>query len=480
MLWRSLLFLAAIPALTSCADDTPSAITVSVIGGPAKAGDPNRRKLDAPAQVMAGALLQGLVQFDAKGEIEPALAERWLVTDDGLSYIFRIRRSTWSDGSPVTAAQVAASLRASLSAANRNPIRPLFGQVREILPMTESVVELRLKEPQDELLALLADPHMVISHRGRGTGPYRLHRSYPVAKILRPVVPPLAPEVEEETLKRNERRVRGESSDMAVARFAMGNAALVLGGDFANAPLAQAAGTQERALRIDPVRGIFGLVPVRRTGPAGNAEVRQALAMAVDRADLIRRFGMPGWAAAETLMPGPIDTFIEAKPDWTALSLSERQARARALIARQDQPVQITVDLPAGPGSRLLFARLAADWRRIGVETQRASPSRQADFALIDQVAPTANAAWYLLPFACTDRGPCSAEARNALSVARRATREERARLFAEADQAIADAQLFIPLARPLRWSLVAPQLIGFSENMTGHHPLNRLGRSTN
>lgn len=472
----ALFSLVILSALTSCSGAPPAAITVSVIGGPAKAGDPNRRLLDPPALVMTGALLQGLVQFDAKGEIEPALAERWLVTDDGLSYIFRIRRATWSDGSPVTAAQVAASLRASLNPGSRNPIRPLFGQIREILPMTESVVELRLKEPQDGLLALLADPHMAISRKGRGTGPYRLFRSYPRAKILRPVLPPLAPEVSEETLKRNERRVRGEGAAMAVARFAVGNAALVLGGDFTNAPLAQAAGTQARALRIDPVRGIFGLVPARREGPAGDASVRRAMAMAINRAELIRRFGMPGWTATEALMPGPIDSFIEAKPDWAALPLAERQARARALINEQGRPVRITLALPSGPGARLLFAQLAGDWRRIGIEASLAPPGKPADFTLIDRVAPTTHASWYLLPFACTGRGPCSAEARNALSIAQRANREERARLFAEADQAIADAQMFIPLARPLRWSLVAPQLTGFAENGTGHHPLNRLG----
>jgi ABC-type transport system substrate-binding protein len=74
----------------------------------------------------------------------------------------------------------------------------------------------------------------------------------------------------------------------------------------------------------------------------------------------------------------------------------------------------------------------------------------------------------------------CSAATRDALSIAKRANKAERARLYAEADRAIMAEQLYIPLARPLRWSLVAPQLTGFAANVTGHHPLNTLASARN
>ena len=212
--------------ISGCSDSNQGTITLSVIGGEARAGNPNRQTLDAPALAMTGALMQGLVQFDAQGEIEPALAERWMVTDDGLSYIFRIRRTAWSDGAPVTAAHVAKSLRTSIAASSRNPLKPMLGTVREILPMTESVLEIRLSEPQADLLSLLADPRMAIIHKGRGTGPYRLHRSFPSAKLLRPVLPPGAIDTSEEAARKGERRIRGETAARAVARFSIGNAAL--------------------------------------------------------------------------------------------------------------------------------------------------------------------------------------------------------------------------------------------------------------
>jgi oligopeptide transport system substrate-binding protein len=49
-----------------------------------------------------GMMFDGLVRiFDNK--IEPALAESWDVSDDGLTYTFHLRDSKWADGQPVTA-----------------------------------------------------------------------------------------------------------------------------------------------------------------------------------------------------------------------------------------------------------------------------------------------------------------------------------------------------------------------------------------
>lgn len=49
-----------------------------------------------------GIMFEGLVRiFDNK--IEPALAESWDISDDGLTYTFHLRDSKWADGKPVTA-----------------------------------------------------------------------------------------------------------------------------------------------------------------------------------------------------------------------------------------------------------------------------------------------------------------------------------------------------------------------------------------
>lgn len=54
---------------------------------------------------------EGLVRYNDKLEIEPALAESWTVADDGVTWRFKLRQGvTFHDGSPFTADDVLASL----------------------------------------------------------------------------------------------------------------------------------------------------------------------------------------------------------------------------------------------------------------------------------------------------------------------------------------------------------------------------------
>ena len=72
-------------------------------------------KLDPPAMtsqegfIATTALYEGLVKYKANStDIEPALAEKWDVSADGLSYVFHLRPNVkFHDGSPLTAEAVA-------------------------------------------------------------------------------------------------------------------------------------------------------------------------------------------------------------------------------------------------------------------------------------------------------------------------------------------------------------------------------------
>ena len=63
-------------------------------------------RLSPGAQALRAATGAGLVALDEKGEVVPALADRWIVTDDGLSFIFRLRDGTWPDKRELTAESV--------------------------------------------------------------------------------------------------------------------------------------------------------------------------------------------------------------------------------------------------------------------------------------------------------------------------------------------------------------------------------------
>src|SRR5687768_4795483 len=52
---------------------------------------------------IAGDMIVGLTTEDAKGNPIPGAAESWEVSQDGLTWTFRLRDHSWSDGVPVTA-----------------------------------------------------------------------------------------------------------------------------------------------------------------------------------------------------------------------------------------------------------------------------------------------------------------------------------------------------------------------------------------
>jgi oligopeptide transport system substrate-binding protein len=53
------------------------------------------------------AIFEGLMSYDPEtAEPVPGLAESWEVSEDGTVYTFKLRKTTWSDGVPITAQTV--------------------------------------------------------------------------------------------------------------------------------------------------------------------------------------------------------------------------------------------------------------------------------------------------------------------------------------------------------------------------------------
>ncbi len=468
----------AILALAACdRADRNAPVTMSVIGGPLKLVDPNKATPDKASALLLGATAQGLIAFDAEGQIEPALAERWIMTDDGLSLIFRIRRAQWAGGGEVTARQVVVRLKAALARGSRNRLKPLFGSVVSIVPMTGHVIEMRLRRPDPDMLQLLAQPDMALFdvRPARGTGPYRIHSMRENVTRLRPI--DAIEDEDGEVSERDDVRVRAEAASLAVARFAARDAALVTGGTIADLPLARAARQPASQFQLDPAYGLFGLAVSARSEALASFEVRRALAMAIDRERLVQLSGVASWRPAYAILPVQLDSAAPpAALEWVQLDLDARRARARAYLAAADPLPRLRVAMPPGPGSRLLFAAIAADWRRIGVTARMVGPRDAADLRLIDEVAPQSSALWYFERLSCARDLPCDTVADLALKTAIAAdSTDTRRSALAETDAAMASNQPFIPLALPLRWSLVSPNLTGWRQSAFAIHPLKHL-----
>jgi oligopeptide transport system substrate-binding protein len=473
----------ALPALAAgCDRASDGVVEVVVIDGKPQLVDPQRGELTPSQSVLIANAAQGLVRFDARGQIEPGLAETWNVSDDGLSYIFRLANTQWPNGRAVTAEQVARMLRRLIGPSSRNSLKDSFGSVDEIVAMTDRVIEIRLNQPRPHLLQLLAQPQMGLVYQGHGTGPFSIDPGSGgegAVRLTREVVT-----ADEERSEREELDLAGADVEQAVRAFAAGDADLVLGGTFADLPFAQEASLPRRALHFDPVSGLFGLAPARTTGLAADSEVRRLLSAAIDREALVAAMAVPGLLPRTTVLEPGLDNIPDpVLPEWAATQLIERRpelvAEARRLFADLDSPV-VRIALPEGPGSEILLDRLSQDWGAIGLKVERAESGR-ADFRLVDKVAPASSASWFLRQFRCEVARLCNEQVDTILEGAQTTPiLAQRSALLAEASKQIDELQLFIPIAAPIRWSLVSSRISGFAGNPFAIHTLTGLEQRLN
>jgi peptide/nickel transport system substrate-binding protein len=474
----ALLLLCALSLATgSCHEQPRGALKAVVIGAAPRLRDPSLGPLPPADAVLLASVAQGLVRFDANGNIVPGLAERWNVSEDGLGYIFRIASAKWPDGEQITAQQIARLLKRQLAERSRNPLRDSLGAIEDVVAMTDRVIEIQLLAPRPTLLSLLAQPELAILRGSSGTGPFTAVSTGGPGGEVR-----LSREInngDEGQLEREEVLLAGAPAGAAITDFAASKTDLLLGGTFADLPLARQVQLPRGALRFDPASGLFGFVPMRAGGLLDNPEVRQLLAQAIDRGNLIGALGVPDLAPRATLLEPGLDGMPPPlAPAWIGTPLGDRIAALRSQSDRllgKNKPM-IKVFLPAGPGADLLFQEIRRDWGAIGISVERAQRPTEADFALVDEVAPSTSASWFVRRFRCEVTPVCDQQADELMEAARQSpVPAQRYALLVQAADRIDEAELFIPITAPVRWSLVSARVQNFAGNRYARHTLTGL-----
>ncbi|MGI4877971.1 MAG: ABC transporter substrate-binding protein [Janthinobacterium lividum] len=504
---RALLLVPAVAvAVAACSGsgsgDGGATLRMDVVGDPYADGSAAHRTIVAATQ-------QGLVTFDAAGQVVPGLATSWRISDDGLSVIFRLRPARWTDGRAVTANDVVAVFRRVIAPGSRNPMKPYLASLEHgaaILAGTspatalgveapvDNVVEIRLAGAMPELLQLLAQPELAIVRAGPrppAIGPFRLGDAG-----VRPIPLRRSPTYHAAT----DVTLGGvdllpvDDPGAAIARFARDRTDVVTGSGLAGFGDARLLAASQ-ALRVEPEWGVYGyLVNVRR-GPLADPAVRRALAMAIDRDDLgSRLFGVALAPVVGLVPPGLPSERTPAEPGWAIQPPAVRLDLARQLLATAGftaaNPLALVVSLPTGREHMLVAAEVAADWARLGVKISIAqrSPAAHAlavamgdyDLALVERSVAVDSPLFFLVPFTCamaTPAGPCST-ADDALLAVATATADpaRRAAALALAEAAMVADTPMIALFAPVRWSLVARRVTGWTDNAAGQHPPGRLG----
>src|SRR5579859_1721373 len=82
---------------------------------------------DLPSIAAIDMVFTGLVQLNDNLQVEPQLASSYSVSSDGLTWTFHLRPNLhFSDGTPLTSADVAYSIDRALQPATKSPVAPAY------------------------------------------------------------------------------------------------------------------------------------------------------------------------------------------------------------------------------------------------------------------------------------------------------------------------------------------------------------------
>lgn len=350
--------------------------------------------------------------------------------------------------------------------------------------MAGRVIEIRLSSAMPDLLQLLAQPELGLKHGEGESGPMTLVRRNDLDSLL--MKPPEArgePESEDWQNDVRTLRVIGMDSGEAMKRFDNGEVELVLGGRLGELPMVDIGPLSRGTIRLDPAIGLFGLQVRTARGMLASDEVREGIAMALDRTALLAQFNIGGWVpTTRVVSPGLPDDPGLIPERWQGQSLEDLRATAAARVSRwrttddnaTDESKQMRVLLPRNEGFDMLYRELARQLATIGITLARADDVRDADLVLVDRVARYAAPRWFLNQFQCSlDRGMCSEEMDILLADALdEDDPQRRGYLLAEAEAALTLANVYIPFGSPIRWSLVRGTVNGYAPNRWAFHPL--------
>lgn len=496
---RSFLTLSGTALLAACGNGSDGAVQIALIGEE-DAVFTQTLALTEGAQHVRAATQSGLVAFNADGETVPALAERWIVTEDGLSFIFRLRDTQWPDGSAMTGQSARAALLEAIAQLEGTSLAQDLAPIEEVRAMAGRVIEIRLTTPEPYLLQILSQPELALRRAGgeSGTGPMVLSRvaqssgedERMFARLdFKPPLERGLPMDEEWQDDVRQLELTVAPGAEAIALFDEGEVELVLGGDLGSLPIVETGPLSTGTLRLDSTFGLFGLQVRDDTGLLGNGGVREGLAMAIDREELLALYNVGGWEpTTRPVSPGlPSDPGLVAER-WQDMEIEDRRSEAAARISawrRQfdegdiSQPVPMTLALEEGPGWDILLNSLAEQLAGIGIALERADTAAEADLVLIDRLARYPAPRWFLNQFNCSlRRGLCSEEVDALVSEAVAQTDPvTRATLMAQAEAEFTLENVYIPIGSPLRWSLARGTVDGFVANRNAFHPLPSLAQ---
>ena len=252
--------------------------------------DPHKA-LSAGTKEVLFNIFEGLVKLDKDGNLVPAVAESYQISEDGMVYTFTLREGVkFHDGSFVTADDIVYSIKRSAGMLEpKDPtviVESALSVVSDVVATDEKTIEVRLKKVETELLPYLTcyivpKDYNDLDTKPIGTGPFKFVSYTPLQSLVleknKDYYLSGVPYLDQVTFKIS------SNTDSAFMELQAGNIDIL-------PYITDAQATQLPTgyhLEAGPMNLIQGLFINNAVAPFDNKLVRQALSFAVDRQAVI-------------------------------------------------------------------------------------------------------------------------------------------------------------------------------------------------
>ena len=365
------LALAVTTALAGAAMAQPTEVRIGVALEPPTL-DPTAGAAEAIDIVVYQNVFEGLTRIDENGAVQPGLAESWTISEDGLTYTFKLHEGvTFHDGTSFDAEDVKFTFERILDENSANAHREFFTPITSITVIDPLTVELQLERQIGRFLfdlgrgdAVIVAPESADNNANEpiGTGPFAFVQWDKGSRVVLEAYGPYW----------GEPAHLSRASYLFISDTATMTNALLAGdidgtNNFGQEALGVFEGNPQFNILVGSTEGETILGTNNRKAPFNDLKVRQAMAHALDRQAIIDGatygYGTPIGSAFAPHNPYYVDLTDTYPFDLDA---------AKALLAEAGYPdgFSATLKLPPVAYARLSGQIIASQFAKVGIRLE--------------------------------------------------------------------------------------------------------------
>jgi oligopeptide transport system substrate-binding protein len=465
-------------------------------------------------------IFEGLVVPSSKAEPLPGAAESWTISEDGLTYTFKMRQgATWSDGSPVSAEDFVYSWQRLVNPATASDYAYFLDPVKGAKELREG------KEKDFSLLGAKAVDAQTFVVTLNNPTPYFLqslmHQStYPVPKAAvekygkewtKPgnIITNGAFTVAEWVPQGHIKLVKNakfhdaaavkldgvmyyptEDTDAELKQYRAGELHITY--DVPSTQIKWAAENLPGEFRNIPYLGTYFYAFNTSIAPFNDPKVRKALSLAIDRTTLMDKITQGGEIPAYGWVPPGLSGYEQQQVEWASWDQAQRNEEAKKLLAEagftKDNPLKMEVLYNTSENHKKIAVAISGMWKQVlGVETSLRNEEWKVYLESRDKLQfQTVRAAWIgdyrdpntFISYLRSDIGEQNPSAYKnkdydqlAIEADKTNDAAKRFALMAKAEQILLNDHPFAPIYFYSNQHIVSKKVQGWDDNIMDWHP---------